>query len=874
MPIIFFSDLILYLSIQYSPNKKIVSGTKIAPKTFSGYVFNSEDNSPLENALVIAVAEDSSFNAQANSDENGFYSMELISDKNYFVNISMPNYDDHNEYVMISDSSYSLDIYLGIQQEVQDAYVEGTITDWYTNAPLSGASVLFTYSDDEGGMETIESQADQDGYFMVQVPGEVDYDLFLYAEGYWVEHDAFFLSSGEHQVLDIGIAPITSASRLYGMVKDFETGEVIPYAQVQLNCEDASDWDHTGTLGTYRVFSYYPGDCADGVLVVSAEGYQSSVQSVASIDFVAGSSYDLEVELVAGGDPDPGMLSGTIFSNIDGNIILDASVRALNIATEQIFDTQTDSGYFSISLPASEYTLSLNASDHQEKFVSIHIEPGSDIDTVFYLDQSYTNMFTGIVSDPSGNGLGGVTVSANMGGYYDFNDISTFAITSDDGFYELIVPDGNFNLSASLTGYQVSWVYDINIENQVLETDFTLSPVSAFDGGVMGTVYFFGNLSGFTTINFYNDTYSAEVTTSENSSYYLDLVNGTYSVFASSNGYSSIYIPDAITVEDNVINYDMHFTQPGFVEPPVITDLVDVPEDQGRELDMNWLPGDPAGYDSYTQYSIWRKIENLPLGVPELWHYIETVQFDEGASSYESIVPTLIDANSDTTHFSTFMVTAHTADPFVFFDSPPATGFSLDNVFPAIPADIVISSSVNEESSFIVDLSWSEPVDEDFAYHNVYRVDVSSDESAMIFQVVESNFTDIVSEWGNYDYWVTAVDHNGNESDPSSIAGVSLSIVEEVLPAEFTLGQNYPNPFNPSTQIRYALPERSKVTITIYNMLGGKVRTLVNDYQEAGYRSALWNATNDRGSLVSAGMYIYTIQAGNFYQAKKMILLK
>ena len=98
--------------------------------------------------------------------------------------------------------------------------------------------------------------------------------------------------------------------------------------------------------------------------------------------------------------------------------------------------------------------------------------------------------------------------------------------------------------------------------------------------------------------------------------------------------------------------------------------------------------------------------------------------------------------------------------------------------------------------------------------------------------------------------------------------------MEEVLPTEFTLGQNYPNPFNPSTQIRYALPERSKVTITIYNMLGGKVRTLVNDYQEAGYRSALWNATNDRGSLVSAGMYIYTIQAGNFYQAKKMILLK
>ena len=57
-------------------------------------------------------------------------------------------------------------------------------------------------------------------------------------------------------------------------------------------------------------------------------------------------------------------------------------------------------------------------------------------------------------------------------------------------------------------------------------------------------------------------------------------------------------------------------------------------------------------------------------------------------------------------------------------------------------------------------------------------------------------------------------------------------------------------------------------------MLGGKVRTLVNSVQDAGYRTALWNATNDYGSPVSAGMYIYTIQAGKYYEAKKMILLK
>jgi len=57
-------------------------------------------------------------------------------------------------------------------------------------------------------------------------------------------------------------------------------------------------------------------------------------------------------------------------------------------------------------------------------------------------------------------------------------------------------------------------------------------------------------------------------------------------------------------------------------------------------------------------------------------------------------------------------------------------------------------------------------------------------------------------------------------------------------------------------------------------MLGSKVRTLINEKQDAGFRNILWNATNDNGAPVSAGMYIYTIQAGKFYQAKKMILLK
>ena len=95
-----------------------------------------------------------------------------------------------------------------------------------------------------------------------------------------------------------------------------------------------------------------------------------------------------------------------------------------------------------------------------------------------------------------------------------------------------------------------------------------------------------------------------------------------------------------------------------------------------------------------------------------------------------------------------------------------------------------------------------------------------------------------------------------------------------VLPPSVKLYQNYPNPFNPVTTLHYELPEDAMVNITIYDMMGRVVSNLVSSQQNAGYKSIQWNATNNEGQPVSAGMYIYTIQAGEFRQTKKMVLLK
>ena len=95
-----------------------------------------------------------------------------------------------------------------------------------------------------------------------------------------------------------------------------------------------------------------------------------------------------------------------------------------------------------------------------------------------------------------------------------------------------------------------------------------------------------------------------------------------------------------------------------------------------------------------------------------------------------------------------------------------------------------------------------------------------------------------------------------------------------LIPIDFHVNQNYPNPFNPITTLSYSLPKDELVNITIFDIMGRPVKIIQNSYQTKGFKSIQWNATNDRNEPVSAGLYFYTIQAGEFRQTMKMVLLK
>ena len=141
--------------------------------------------------------------------------------------------------------------------------------------------------------------------------------------------------------------------------------------------------------------------------------------------------------------------------------------------------------------------------------------------------------------------------------------------------------------------------------------------------------------------------------------------------------------------------------------------------------------------------------------------------------------------------------------------------------------------------------------------------------------ITENNLTVLNITWNveTSDEWTSTMSSNG----PWTLtvdAGWMLSSEEEMIPEVFALHNNYPNPFNPITNIKYDIPEVSDVRIDIYNLAGQRVRTLVSKQHQPGRYKIQWNASNDAGSPVASGMYIYKIHAKDFVSVKKLLLMK
>ena len=238
------------------------------------------------------------------------------------------------------------------------------------------------------------------------------------------------------------------------------------------------------------------------------------------------------------------------------------------------------------------------------------------------------------------------------------------------------------------------------------------------------------------------------------------------------------------------------------------------------------------------------------------------------------IAPTLADSTADHgMHWSAFLMRAATAVPVVFFDSPPDSGYSLDNLAPAVPAGFAVGYNTGSGNQ----LSWDPCPDEDFKYFCVYR----SSDPHFVPSPAEQVHTTTGTSWSDpeYDGWnvhykMTSVDFAGNESEPSS-AGMVTGTSDPVTPGTFALHQNVPNPFNPVTVIRYEVPAGGgQVTLGIYDVAGKLVRTLVDGFEAPGENSVIWDARGDREDRAASGVYFCCMTGPGFKATRKIVLLE
>jgi len=165
-----------------------------------------------------------------------------------------------------------------------------------------------------------------------------------------------------------------------------------------------------------------------------------------------------------------------------------------------------------------------------------------------------------------------------------------------------------------------------------------------------------------------------------------------------------------------------------------------------------------------------------------------------------------------------------------------------------------------EGSSLPAHQTWSND-NSKIAIGGVWATGIYTPGPINIFDTATDSFTTLVDSTWPPCFWVSETDEQ-------------VSIIDETLSITYNLYNAYPNPFNPKTTLHYDLPEDAMVNITIYDMMGRVVSNLVSSQQRAGYKSIQWNATNNKGQPVSAGLYLFSIEAGQFRQTKKMVLLK
>ena len=451
----------------------------------------------------------------------------------------------------------------------------------------------------------------------------------------------------------------------------------------------------------------------------------------------------------------------------------------------------------------------------------------------------------------------------------------TNAISADvNGTTLTLTPEADWNGTADITVFVTDGAL-----SDTTSFVLTVNPVNDPPGIVLPDTFEFsedGLLTGDFT-PYFNDVDSDSsliltASNNENIQVAIDTFTVTFTADTNWNGFEDI----VFTIDDQ----DLRFTDSDTVrvsvlavnDAPVITalDSVTTAEDSSAivNLSASNVDEDTLSFSAFADTSaITTNVDGTNLTVtPEAnWH----------GTSNVTVIVTDENGLSDTTDFTL------TVNPVN--DSPEE--FSV--IYPTVSDTF----STHADNDTLIQFSWGKSYDVDSEinytltielefFGNVYT-DIHEDISDTTIGISSHSLNPILEVTAQdeavFTYYVHATDEEYTISDTGEfvLSRAALGVDEGLsIPEVFALHQNYPNPFNPITILCYDLPEQSLVNIIIYDMLGRAVITLVNTTQNAGFKSVIWNATNDYGKPVSAGVYLYQIHAGEFVQTKKMVLLK
>jgi hypothetical protein len=351
-------------------------------------------------------------------------------------------------------------------------------------------------------------------------------------------------------------------------------------------------------------------------------------------------------------------------------------------------------------------------------------------------------------------------------------------------------------------------------------------------------------------------------------------------------------------------DYAQRITRQGYwgYPAPEISSIEDISGDQGGQLRVSFAQSRLDAYPdlAITQYSVWRalspsaalamKAGGISLPSPAKattdlvgrayystssgdWGLIGTVE-PHLLSEYGYTAATLRDSTSVDPGWEYFFVSAHGSGAFDFWDSPPDSGYSVDNLSPSTPAALAAECIGGGD----IYLHWNPNTEEDLHHYAVYRgtsSDFVPNELSLIGTATDTSYVDSGFGNGEYYYKVSAIDIHENESPfalltPDMIAGIP----GERPRYENVLFQNAPNPFVSSTRIAFSMREPGHVRLSVFDAKGRLVGVLVDEVRQADHYAESWDGKDRNGRPVAAGTYFYSLKAPGWKSSKKMTLTR